>query len=315
MQSTRTPRRSRRSVEVAAVSITLLGLIFVGIAARLAVAQPNLFVTLQKLGLQKLDGQIPAYYSDGSQERAQKVCSQVRAMAGFYEAELGINAPVVVAVLNSDDWAKVRLGPYGLPSVGGTPPVVFMPATSGGFAYHLMVARKDAIPANLLQEYLEDHHTTFDAAANEFVDLIGLHELGHALIDAYGIDDNCHWLDEYLASYFAYAYIAEHRPDLREVFDLLGRPSKVRPENTTLADLERLYSRVDDYGWYQGMFESHIQQLYPKMKLQFITELRERFPADGAGRTKSNSLSPEQVLSELEEFAPGFENWAKGFHD
>ena len=86
-------------------------------------------------------------------------------------------------------------------------------------------------------------------------------------------------LNEFVASYFAYAFVSERKPESKRVFDLLGRPSKLRPKNTTLDDFERLYIRVDDYGWYQGMFERRIQELYPKMGLQFLKELKRLFPA------------------------------------
>ena len=72
--------------------------------------------------------------------------------------------------------------------------------------------------------------------------------------------------------------MATLQPASNRVFDLLGRPSKVRPKNTTLADFERLYAQVDDYEWYQGMFASCIQELYPKLGLQFLKELQHQCP-------------------------------------
>lgn len=298
-----------------AIVVIVLALALAGVATARAAEQISRLDMLSKLGLQKLDGQIAAYYSDGAKTRAQKIQSAIVDMMAFYKKELGIQAPVTLAILNSDHWVKVSDAPYGLPNVGGAPPVICQPATSGGLAFQLVLGRKDAIPTDLLRVYLETNHTTFEVAVDEFVDIIGYHELGHILCSAYGIDPKCHWLSEYVASYFAYAYIAERRPESKKAFDLLGRPSKVRPKNTTLAELEQLYDRVDDYGWYQGMFESHIQELYPKMGLQFLKELRRRFPAAGAAKeiTTPNPVSPEQVLAELEKFTPGFESWAKGF--
>ena len=296
--------------------IIVLALAFVDIATGFAAQQTNRLETLAKLGLQKLDGRIAVYYSDGAKTRAHKLQAAFSDMMVFYEKELEIHVRVPVAILSSNDWAKVNdSGPYGLPNIRGEPQVILLPATSGGLAFQFVMGRKDAIPAALLRDYLETNQTTFEAAADEFVDMIGFHELGHALCDAYSIDPKCNWLGEYVASYFGYAFISERRAESRKVFDLLGRPSKVRPNNTTLADFERLYSGVDDYGWYQGMFESHIQRLYPKMGLQFLKELHERFPADAAVKeiSRPDSVSPEQVVAELEKFAPGFENWARGF--
>ncbi|MEZ4660985.1 MAG: hypothetical protein R2911_25830 [Caldilineaceae bacterium] len=272
-----------------------------------------------KLGLPKLEGRISTYYSEGAETRAQKLATDVTAMHAFYHERLGIQATVTLAVLNANDWIKVNSAPYGAPNVSmwSPPPVIFMPATSGGLAFKFMVGRKDAIPAELLSSYLEINQTTFETAADEFVDIIGFHELGHPLCGHYRIAPRCHWLNEYIASYFAYAFIAELKPESKKVFELLGRPSKARPKNTTLADFERLYAGVDDYGWYHGMFEAHIQQLYPKMGLQFLTELQRRFPTTGPTQRlpRPNPVPPEEVLEELEKFAPGFESWARSFQE
>jgi hypothetical protein len=197
-----------------------------------------------------------------------------------------------------------------------------MPATSGGAAYQMMLARREAIPPEVLQAFVESNHTTFEAAADQFVDLIGFHELGHQLCRVYAIDWQVHWLDEFIATCFLYAYISERKPEMKPVFELLGRPSKTRPKNTSLEDFERLYVRVDDYGWYQGMFEVRVRELYPKMGLKFLEELRRRFPASAntskeprANGEAANSVSPASVLEQVEQIAPGFRAWAQGFRE
>jgi hypothetical protein len=52
------------------------------------------------------------------------------------------------------------------------------------------------------------------------------------------------------------------------VVGLSGRPSKIRPRNTSLEDFERLYGEVDDYGWYQGMFEARIPERIVKREVK-----------------------------------------------
>jgi len=93
----------------------------------------------------------------------------------------------------------------------------------------------------------------------------------------------------------------------------LPSPGPIRID--ALPKTDTLYDRVDDYGWYQGQFESHITQLYPRMGLQFLKELHRRFPASGAVHESPSPtpMTPEQVLEELETFAPGFVTWAKVF--
>jgi len=278
--------------------------------------KPNLVARLNELGLPTLKGKIPAYYSTGHREHAQKLQAAIEDMNAFYQPRLGIQADVTLALLNAEDWKKVTGHSYSLPGITGDPPVILMPATSDNPVFGLMDARKADIPPQQLQVFLKDNHTTFDDVASEFVDLIGFHELGHNLNDRYGIDSQNRWFNELLATYWAYVYISERQPEWKSVFALLGRPSSVRPKNTTLEDFERLYSHVDDYGWYQGMFESRVQEMGP-LGIKFLRDLKNQFPrksdAPRFNDPPDSRMKPAELLEQLEKIAPGFQKWAEGF--
>lgn len=295
-----------------------LGVVMLGAVLTVHAQDPNYLKRLQESGLPTLTGAVPAYYSQGHREDAQKLQAAIEDMNVFYKERLGVQASVTLALLDSKDWTKVTGNPYGLPMVGGTPPVVIMPATSDNPAFGLMKAREAAIPAGQLQSFLNDNHTTFEAVASQFVDLIGFHELGHTLTRNFGIDPKDHWFDEFLANYWSYEYISESQPEWKRVFDLLGRPSKVRPKNTSLEDLERLYVGVDDYGWYQGMFEARIREIYPVLGLKFLTDVKQEFPRTpgstlGVEEPLDRKMKPEQLVEQLEIIAPGFKAWAVQF--
>lgn len=299
-----------------AVSIALGG----WIGRRGYVALHEFLPRVVKLDLPSLPGPIPTYYDHGAKTRAEGLQADLREMNGFYQEKLGVQVAVHLAVLNSNQWTRVHPIPFGLPGVQGEPPVVFIPAHSGGWAFRQMLARREGIPADVLQDYLRTSQRTYEAAADEFVDFIALHELGHALLVHYGIDPSCHWLNEFLASYFGYAFLAECRPERKPVIALCGRPSTMRPRHTTLADFERLYFLVDDYGWYQGMFERRIQEMYPQAGLQFVKDLKRVLPRtvpipEGVSIPDPvvNRLPPEVVVEKLEAIAPGFRAWAAGF--
>ena len=228
---------------------------------------------MKKLNLPTLPGNVPAYYVTGHRERAEMLQRRLDECNAFFEQRLGVRADVTLAVLDAAGWKAVTGESYGLPQVGGTPAVVLMPATSGSPAFQLMVARRNAIPPDLLKAFLAQRGTTFEGTADQFVDLIGFHELGHVLTMRYGIDPTNRWMSEFLASYWMHAYISERQPEWKAVFDLMGRPSAERPKNTSLEDFERLYGRVDDYGWYQGHFETRIREIYPTQFLQRLEKI------------------------------------------
>ena len=285
----------------------------------IAWAEENkLLVKIKELGIPIITGRTLAYYSSGHRQHAEKLQSAIDDMNAFFQERLTVQTNVALALLDSKGWTDVIGSPYGLPGVSeGNPAVIFMPATSGSRAFGLMMARKEGIPPETLEAFLKENSMTFEAIADQYVDLIGFHELGHPLTANFGIDPKNRWLDEFLANYWSYAYISERQPKWKLVFDLLGRPSKARPKNTSLEDFEHLYNRVDDYGWYQGMFESRIREIYPELGLKFLTDLRREFPKTGDSRgfpPVGTRMKPEEVLARLEKIAPGFQRWAAGFN-
>lgn len=279
--------------------------------------EANLVARMKELALPTLNGTVPAYYSVGHREHAEKLQAAIEDMNVFYQKRLGVQADVSLALLDAKDWKRVTSQEYSLPHVEGNPLVIVMPATSDNPVFGLIAARKEAIPPELLQAFLTDHHTTFAAVAGEFVDLIGFHELGHTLNNQFGIDSTNLWLNEFLANYWSYGYISERQPEWKGVFDLLGRPSRMRPKNTSLEDFERLYSEVDDYGWYQGMFEARVRDICPQLGLKFLLDLKQRFP-HSAGTPWNEAplatrMKPAELLERLETIAPGFQKWGQEF--
>jgi len=285
------------------------------IAAR--TQEPNLVARMRELGLATLSGKVPAYYSSGHREHAEKLQAAIEDMNVFYRGSLGVEADVSLALLDAKDWKNVTGDEYSLPHVAGKPRVILMPATSDNPVFALIEARKEAIPPEQLQAFLKEQNTTFATVAAEFVDLIGFHELGHTLNDQFGIDPKNLWLSEFLANYWSYAYIMQRQPEWKRVFDLLGRPSKVRPRNTSFEDFERLYDQVDDYGWYQGMFEMRVREVCPRLGLKFLRDLKKQFPLNPGTpwsvKPLSTRMKPVDLLGQLEKIAPGFQKWAKGF--
>jgi len=300
----------RHALELTAFCLSLL---MVTVSLSLEAQAPDYVARLKELNLATINGKVPTYYVAGHREPAEELKRRIEDCNAFFEQTLGVQAAVTLAVLDGDGWSAALGRPYSLPFIDGMPPVIFMPATSGSPAFQLMMARKNNIPEDLLLAFLTERRITFETVADQFVNLIGFHELGHVLSGNFGIPPTNRWLDEFLASYWSYAYISERQPEWKSVFDLLGRPSAARPKNTSLEDFERLYSKVDDYGWYQGTFETRIREIHPKLGLDFLIDVKKEFPrSTNTGTTPA--MTPRQVLQRLERIAPGFEAWSATFN-
>jgi hypothetical protein len=283
----------------------------------LSAQEANFLPRMKELGLQKIDGKIPAYYSAGHKEHAERLQSRIEDMNTYFQAHLDVQANVILALLDSKDWTDVTGEPYGIAMVIGNPRVIFMPATSDNPTFALVRARKESIPPETLRLFLRDNQISFEFAVGQFVDLVGFHELGHVLTLNFGIDPQGHFLSEFLASYWSYAYISERQPEWKRVFDLFGRPSKIRPQHTSPEDFEKLYMGVDDPGWYHGMFEAHIREIYPNLGLGFLSDLRKEFPLSGDPQAYAQPERPlpvGDIIKRLDKIAPGFEVWAATFN-
>lgn len=313
--------RKRCLAWIATISVTILGA---------QADDTNPMGKIKELGIPSLTGKVPAYYSSKHRQHAEKLQSAIEDMNAFFMERVGVQTKVTLLLLDSKDWKAVTGRPYVLPFVWnaalesdglvvtGSPWVIFVPATTGSPAFSLLMARKEAIPRETLQTFLKANNTTFEAVVDQFVDVIGFHEFGHTLTANFGIATSNAWFEEFLAHYWSYAYISERQPKWKHVFDLLGRPSAVRPQNTSLEDFERLITQVDDYGWYQGMFEARIREIYPKLGLRFLTDLRKGLPRTDESPSffapLATRMKPEELLRRLETISPGFQKWvADGF--
>jgi hypothetical protein len=255
---------------------------------------------------------ITVYYSPGYEKRAKELQSMVEEAMGFYERKLKLRAELSLAVLTRDQWQQVRAVPYGLPNVSSPPHVAFLPATADGVVTADALSLKSNLSPATMKK-LKSSGYTFDQAAVKFVDLIGLHELGHTYAVSLGLvpPRPNKWFSEFLASYFAYAYLREKRPKLATLFYVMAADLALevpRPKYTSLEDFERLYSGVGpkNYGWYQGRFFQRVAQVYDAKGLSFITEVLNAFPA-----AEGESLPFEVVLQRLEKISPGFMEWSK----
>jgi len=267
---------------------------------------------VQNLKTPSLKNKITVYYSPGYKKRAKEIQPLIEDAMRFYEQKLNLKVDLSVAVLEKAQWQQVTPIPYGLPWVSDAPHVAFLPATADGVVVSDTLKSKEFFTPAMLQK-IKSSGFSFEQAAEKTVDLIGLHELGHTYSQQIGIISPRpnKWFNEFMASYFAYAYLREKRPKLATLFHTMTADmAAVTPKqkHTTLDDFERLYVEVGpaNYGWYQGKFFERVAQVYEAKGLSFIEEVRKAFPGD-----EKETLTIDVVLERSEKIAPGFISWSK----
>jgi hypothetical protein len=251
--------------------------------------QVALLKAVRELGVPSFTNKVTVYYNTGHEKRAKEFSSLIAEAMRFYEQKLKIKAELSVAVLAKADWERV----------------------AQGIEKGVMALRGKASPATLRK--IEQCGFTFEQGAEKLIDLIGLHELGHVLTLAYGIHPPSRWSNEFLANYFAYAYLREAHPKLATLFTAMSYDLHYtdadKPKYTSLDDFERLYLKVGpaNYSWYQSAFVGRVEQVYEAQRFSFLEAVRDAYP------TETKEPEPARaVLERLEQICPGFVAWGQG---
>lgn len=263
---------------------------------------------IQVLNLDSTDKGVKLYYSQGYLERGIQISKQIENARLFYLDSLSIDAEIKIALLDTTDYAKVFLGvPYGLPFVRNG--FVILPADTSIGAVKSMYAPFANTASEEIISNLQNAGFEYKDALNFMVDLIGLHELGHAQIYSYGLDTRQAWFNEFMASYFGYAYMQVIEPNMAIIWDNIthaGFEGHI-PKNNSLDVFNELYIGVGvaDYVWFQNAFQERIRDIYTNKGLDFIRLVNDRL--------SDSSFKPEtadDLLRLLEEIEPGFVKWA-----
>lgn len=273
---------------------------------------------LLKLKLSNQPGEIPVYYSACCKERALEVQAALEDGLRFYREKLGTHLDIVAAVLDKNDWNRILeqrpdhlVPPYGMTYVPFD--VAFIPADDGGVITQGLLADKiHETPET--RRLLDSVHLGYDEAARRFIMHPILHELGHRLVYQYGISppsqEGSWWLNEMLASYFAYAYEKSRRPETATIVEAMTNLSSKDLKYTSLDDFPKTIPLLmagdsSNMTWYQRQFEARLVSVYAKEGLDFLSRMKEAFPA-GA----KIDPSPAEALARLEVICPGFQAWA-----
>ena len=295
------------------ISLLLIGLIVLLLPTRTSAQteqkQLTLLTEVQNLRLDSTNAGELLYYSEGYSERAEVISKQAERIRLFYFDSLGIELKITIALLDTVDYAKVSSPyPYGLPFVSDG--LIFQPADTSIGAVRSMYAPFAKTASKKIISNLKNAGFEYGNALNYMVDLITLHEIGHTQIYSYELDAKQAWFNEFMASYFGYAYMKNKEPKMAVVWDNIMQAGfeGYDPKHRTLNELNELYIGVGvgDYVWFQNAFQERIKEVYAKRGLDFIRLAKEKL-SDPAFEPKTSF----ELLEALEEIEPGFIKWAE----
>ena len=267
---------------------------------------------IQSLGLKSIPGSMPTFYSPHTLVRAKYLQGLLGGEIQYYAQHFDVAfRPVTMAVLSAEQWPNVAGDePYGMPSMDGTRPPVFVMPASWNEVTWMVVPKREQVPPAILRRALANGKQ-WNQVKFEGCDGIGTHEIGHSVIDQLGIDPQTKWFNEFLASYAGYAYLKARDPGQalsNEIFWTIGLKNSPHPF-TQLADFESKYDELQqrypgNYGWYQLALDQRVIEIYRQSGVDYLQQIRKQFPTGGP------KLDSVQMLNELEVISPGWKAWA-----
>lgn len=296
---------TRRGMGTAAVGVIAVALMFAGVvcvpAAHAQRASPLTRVEALDLDTATV-GRVTVYFAAADREHAERLAALSEEAAAHFERELGSSFPLYLAVLGPEDWfdpwADDGFGQYGSP---------------WGWVQDLLMG----VPASLDEGVLIVGPD--DEADLRRVRFVMLHEFGHLASKRYLHPESSRpyssvkWFEEFLASYFAYAFVRSAYPEWAETSrsewsDFIAgyTPPVLSPLDWSfMRDLPPEESG-QTFAWYQVLLNLRAAAVYEEHGFDFLRQVRDQLAWDEAGE-----WTAESVLSTLEGFAPGFEAWAQ----
>jgi len=187
--------------------------------------------TIQSLDLDSLQRDVTVYYSPVYSERAVELQAMIEKAVAFFEDSLALRAEVNLVVLSPYHWQQLTPLPYGVPFASPEAPAIILPAEDGAIT-DIFQSLYPLYPGGRVDR-IKAAGFSFDDGVRKKVDLIGYHELGHLLVHPYGIATASPWLNEFLATYFSYAFMSTNYPDLADMYMAFAVfPSSYQPGYT-----------------------------------------------------------------------------------
>lgn len=257
---------------------------------------------------------ITVIFSDGFKETGLQEHDRLLGMKEFYASKYKTDIQLELAIIDRSDWEKggpdsEGAPPYGIPHVDHNDQdyTIYVPATDDGALVGFAMQYADQVNEKILSNFAEAGYT-YEEGIKLFPKLIGLHEVGHTFVDALGMKDLEFWFNEFMATYFTYAYLAESDPSLAKLWVSNGDVAYLdgrAPNYSSLADLNKLGTGVgvEEYDWYQKEFAKLAKSVYDQKGIAFIDDVIKMYNSPDFDKTKT--------MDSLEKIVPIFKSWEK----
>lgn len=272
--------------------------------------------TIQSLPLDSAKHGVMVYFSNEGNEgkvKAGELGPKIAGLMVFFEESLGVDLDFSLALLDEKLWKDHLQYPY-VPHIDqrSSPAIAYLPLESDWSMYDFLMDLEDDT-SDELRKKIADSGYTWKGFSKKASDLIIIHEIGHLYAETYGIAKPSKWFDEFVANYFAYAFIHAATPEDADIWKLLGDVmfEGHEPQHRTLNEFEELYAQVGvmDFMWFESALQIKANPLVEKRGVSFIRDLKKAFP-EGTG-----NLSNKEIIEKLDKMAPGFNEWAEIFEE
>lgn len=266
-------------------SLAVCAVLLAGLVPAAAQEDATSLERLLALGLPASSDGLDLHYSPAAGDEARDYAATLTRAVDWFRQQVDWTEPVVMAVLDADDYARVTPVPYPVPHAERATGLVVMPDSIAAFPGF------DRWP--------------FDAATLN-ADLTA-HEIGHVIAWQTGIWSSSHWVNELVADVFLAGYLRALKPDDRGLLDGVPVGFEDAGKVTSLAELDLRYSGIglENYAWFQFRLAALADHMVAGGDFPAVVEaLRAAFPQEEAFASSAEPTTAE-ALRRLEAIRPG----------
>lgn len=244
------------------------------------------------------------YYSKGYKEKAISIQNLMNQASQFYKEKFAVNLPLFVFYSNKEDYEKYFDLHYGIPFVDEEkqPYFVFLPSEIGVISEGALSVENQV--CKNIKSRLSSLGFSYESAASTYVALIGLHEIGHTIVETLGIGGVNYWLNELMATYISYCYMIKEHPHYASLYMTMSE-IYFREESTfeykELSTFDEYYHIIPsqdpaNYDWYQKKLNLFAKEIYDIYGIDFVHMIKDVF--------KGEQWTHERTLVQLKESIP-----------